>query len=238
MEITTGPLGQGLGQRRRDGHGRPARARPARSRRGRGQVDLRPPDLRAGLRRRHRGGRHFRGVLARRHPATGQPHRDLRPQPHLHRGRHQHRPERGHRRALRGVRLARAEHRLDQRRHPVRGGRPGARWRRSRRPARSPTGPASSACARSSAGRRPTSRTPARPTAALWAPTRWPPPRRCSASTPTRPSRCPTRSSPTPATLLDRGAAGPGGVAEAPSTSGRAATPTPRRSTTGWSRTS
>ena len=78
---------------------------------------------------------------------------DLRPQPHLDRGRHQHRPHRGHRAALRGVRLARrrastgptASTAYDE-------NVAGAATTRWRRPARSPTGRASSACARSSAG--------------------------------------------------------------------------------------
>ena len=50
-----------------------------------------------------------RGVLARRHPAARQPDRVLRRQPDLDRGRHQHRVLRGRRRALRGLRLARAD---------------------------------------------------------------------------------------------------------------------------------
>ena len=69
---------------------------------------------------------------------------DLRRQPDLHRGRHRHRLHRGRRRALRGLRLARAARRLDQRRHRLRGGRPGAVRRASRPPAGSPTGRASS----------------------------------------------------------------------------------------------
>ena len=64
------------------------------------------------------------------------------------------------------------------------------------------------------AGARP-SRTPARPTAPRSAPTRSPPPRRCSASTPSRPSRSPTRSSRTPAALVERGKAARGRVAGA-----------------------
>ena len=82
--------------------------------------------------------------------------------------------------ALRGLRLARAGRRLDQRRH--------ARTRRtcrrstrpSRRPSGSPTSPASSCCGRSSPGPPRTRRTPARPTAPRSATTRSPPPRRSS----------------------------------------------------------
>ena len=53
VEVTTGPLGQGVRQRRRDGDGRalPGRAlQPPRAR------DRRPPHLRDLLRRRHDGG--------------------------------------------------------------------------------------------------------------------------------------------------------------------------------------
>ena len=172
----------------------------------RGPVALRPPDLLPRLRRRHRGGHHLRGVLAGRHPAAGQPDGDLRPQPHLDRGRHQHRPHRGHRRPLRGVRLARPEHRLDQRRHPVRRERRGLDAALER-PAASPTGRASSACARSSAGRRRPSRTPARRTAPRSATTRSRPPRRSSASTRSRPSRSSDEVIGHTRELLDRGAA-------------------------------
>ena len=45
-----------------------------------------------------------------------QPHGHLRRQPDLDRGRHRHRVHRGRRRALRGLRLARPDRRLDQRR--------------------------------------------------------------------------------------------------------------------------
>ena len=64
---------------------------------------------------------------------------------------------------------------------------------------RSPTGPASSCCARSSPGPRRPCRTPARATAPPSATTRSRPPRRSSASTPSRPSRSPTTCSSTPA---------------------------------------
>ena len=48
-------------------------------------------DLRAVLRRRHRGGRLGRGLRDRRRPAARQPHPDLRRQPDLDRGQHRHR---------------------------------------------------------------------------------------------------------------------------------------------------
>ena len=83
---------------------------------------------------------------------------DLRRQRDLDRGRHPHRQERGRRRPLRGVRLARADRRLAHRRRR-RGrlprGRRGAVRRARRPPRRRPTGRRSSRCARSSAGRRP-----------------------------------------------------------------------------------
>ena len=103
---------------------------------------------------------------------------------------------RGRAGALRGLRLA----------HPARRARRRRRHRR-RRPARGPDaraagtappldhrGPHDHRLARPE--RR---RTPRRPTARRWAPTRSPPPRECSASTPPPPSRSPTRCSPTPA---------------------------------------
>ena len=88
-----------------------------------------------------------RGVLAGRHPAAGQPHRVLRQQQDLHRGRHQHRAVRGHRRpATRPTagtcRRSRAARTSSASRRP------------SRRPRRSPTSRRSSRCARSSATRR------------------------------------------------------------------------------------
>ena len=120
------PPRPGHRQRGRDGDGRPPRARPARPQRRSRRVGLRPPDLRAGQRRRHRGGRQLRGLLHRRHPAARQPHPDLRREQDLHRGRHRRRALRGRRQALRGLRLARPGRRLDQRRRALQGGRPGA----------------------------------------------------------------------------------------------------------------
>ena len=74
-------------------------------------------------------------------PAARQPRRHLRPEPHLDRGRHRRRPQRGHGQAVRGVRLARAGRRLDRRRGPEGGqgrqlprGRPGPLRRASSRP--------------------------------------------------------------------------------------------------------
>ena len=87
------PAGPGPGLGGRDGDGVALRARPVRSRRRAGHQPVRPLHLRDRLRRRHGGGRHQRGVLAGRHPAARQPHRVLRPQPDLDRGRHQHRAD-------------------------------------------------------------------------------------------------------------------------------------------------
>ena len=93
---------------------------------------------------------------------------------------------RGRRGALRGVRLARAGRRLDQRRHGVPRGRPRAVRRDQGRRGGHRQARASSGSARSSPGRRRTPRTPGRRTAPRSATRRWPPPRRCSASTPTQ----------------------------------------------------
>ena len=91
----------------------PLRARPVRPRRRPGHEPVRPLRLRDRRRRRHAGGRHQRGLLARRHQQLGNLIVVLRPQPDLDRGRHQHRLLRGRRRPLRGARLARPGRRLE-----------------------------------------------------------------------------------------------------------------------------
>ena len=140
VETTTGPLGQGVGNAVGHGDGRPPRARPARPATPATASSLvRPPRLRDLQRRRPRGGRQRRGLLDRRHPAAGQPDPDLRRQPDLHRGRHRHRLHRGRRQALRGLRLARPDRRLDQRRHRSTPRTCRRCTTRSARPRRSPT---------------------------------------------------------------------------------------------------
>ena len=202
------PARPGRRQRGRHGDGGPPRARPVRPGAGCRREPVRPPHLRHRLRRRHRGGHQPRGVVARRPPAARQPRRDLRRQPDLDRGRHRRsrsartspsatRRTAGTSRRSTGPTTARATTRTSR------------RCTTALKAAKAETEPAvaSSRCARSSAGRRRTSRTPARPTARRSAPTRSRRPRRCSASTRTRPSRSPTRSSRTPARRVDRGQA-------------------------------
>ena len=117
VEITTGPLGQGLAS---------AVGMAMAARRERGLFD---PDAAAGesVFDHHiyviaSDGDIEEGVTSEASslagpPGAGQPHRHLRRQQDLHRGRHEHRAVRGHREALRGLRLAR----------------PGRRGRRGRR---------------------------------------------------------------------------------------------------------
>ena len=226
----SGPPGVRAHRRRRD-HDRPARpGRRQRGRHGDGRAGASavcstrtPPAARACSTTTStrspptatwRRASPARRQLARRHPAAGQPHPDLRRQLDLDRGRHQHRVHRGRRpRATR--RTAGTSRRVDWR-----GGADRAATTRTsrlctRRCSAAQRGDrpavASSRCARSSAGRRPTSRTPARSTARRSAPTRSPPPRRCSASTRTRPSTSPDDVLEHAARRGGRGAAGSAG---------------------------
>ena len=109
--------------RRAHAGGAPQPARPR---------DRRPPHLRDRLRRRPAGGRRVGGVLAGRPPRPRPPDLLLRRQPHLDRGRHGALVLRGRARALRGLRLARAEPRRGPRPRPHRGG--GARGAGRRAP--------------------------------------------------------------------------------------------------------
>ena len=95
-------------------------------------------------------------------PAAGQPARGLGRQPHLDRGRHRDRVQRGHRRPVRGLRLA---HPARRRAADGRGRRGRLRRRRRRGPGRHRPALVHRACARSSAGPRRTCATPARRTA-------------------------------------------------------------------------
>ncbi len=161
----------------------PLRAGPSRPGCGARHEPVRPLRLRDLQRRRPAGGRQQRGLLARRPPAARQPDRDLRQQPDLDRGRHQHRLHGRGREALRGLSLARR--RRSTGRRPASTSRTSRRCTtRSRRRRRSPTNPRSSSSRRSSAGRARTSRTRARSTVRRSVRTSCARSRRCSGSTP------------------------------------------------------
>ena len=104
VETTTGPLGQGVGERRRDGDGRalPGRALQPAGSRGGG-----PPGVGGRQRRRPHGRRRERGAVARRPSEARQAHRDLRRQPHHDRRRHRPHLLRGRAAPVRGVWMAR-----------------------------------------------------------------------------------------------------------------------------------
>ena len=96
-----------------------------------GPRDRRSLHVRDRVRRRPAGGRRLRGLLAGRPPRPRPADLVLGRQPHLDRGRHRALVHRGRRRALRGLRLARAEPRRGHRPGPHRGG-AGQRPRRHR----------------------------------------------------------------------------------------------------------
>ena len=218
------PARPGRRQRRRHGDGRAARARPARPRRRAGRVAVRPPDLRLRRRRLHGGGRLERGVLAGRSPAARQPDHVLRRQPHLDRGRHRHRVQRGRAQAL----LARTAG-TPSASTPARTSSPS---RPAIKTAQRVTDRPSIIAVRTIIGwPRRRSRTPGR-TARPSARTRSARPRRSSASTPTRISPSTPRCSPTPA-RSSPAAARPTPSGSRASTRGRRATPTPPRCSTG-----
>ena len=159
-------------------------------------------------RRRHRGGRHLRGVLARRHPAARQPDRVYDDNQisieddtaiALQRG-HRARATRRTAGTCRSSRAARTSPAI------LAGACDARRKAETDRPS-------FIRCAPSSAGPAPNKRTPARRTARRSARTRSPRPRRSSASTRTSPSRSTTRSSRTPARSSSAGSEAHAGVA-------------------------
>ena len=136
VETTTGPLGQGIGN---------AVGMAMAARRERGLLD---PNAAEGaspfdhhIYALCSDGDIEEGVSAEASAIAGVQQlgnltRDLRRQPDLDRGQHRHRARRGRRRALRGLRLARPDRRLDPRRDDVRRGRARAATAPSARPRR------------------------------------------------------------------------------------------------------
>ena len=127
VETTTGPLGQGVGERGRHGGRRVFPGGDLRRCRGRARRSL---YLRHRRRRRPHGGRRIRGLLVGGPPRTGQAHRPLRRQPHHHRRRDRPRVQRRRGRALRRLRLAHAARRRRQRPRRRRRGHRGRTGRR------------------------------------------------------------------------------------------------------------